>query len=470
MSSSSKNTDPPNTVEYFVNKLKEKRDNQIVNSGEYHTWDNCLKRARKPGETAESIKTMLDADHVQIDEHIGQTGQVVRKKRRVFPKNLKTLEEYRRELVRFRDGLTEDKSTYHYWNRLVEKANKKGATFESIKADVKEAKEAKYIKGKEKKKRAESPTTAAAATSRNVVSVGLPEVEEHKFSVKRQKATHLELVKKNVEVPKKKTKKDAARDDSWHNETPSTYGYEKRKSVKTRAPMNVSSDSSSTSSIASPQTSTMKATAAPVNKPQSKLPVPVTNTTSHSRSHPQSQSHSRSPSISYPRQQHRAVASEGQRPKTPIRTTTSASATTPPSVSRSQAHTPTHTHTHTHTHPRTPNPRASPRKTILSPITIETPRRASTSPGPELVSPSWLASLSPLNSPQKRRLSVSSRGASPSNQSQSNQAKQPDTDAAPPAEDTWDLGMFLEEASEDFYLLKNDFEMSNSFYDPFQNQ
>ena len=111
MSSNSKTTDPPNTVEYFVNKLKEKRDNQIANSGEYHTWDNYLKRARKPGETAESIKAMLDADHVQIDEHIEQTEQVVRKKRRVFPKNLSTLEEYRRELVRFRDGLTEDKST-----------------------------------------------------------------------------------------------------------------------------------------------------------------------------------------------------------------------------------------------------------------------------------------------------------------------------------------------------------------------
>ena len=462
MSSSSKNTDPPNTVEYFVNKLKEKRDNQIVNSGEYHTWDNYLKRARKPGETAESIKTMLDADHVQIDDHTEQTGQVVRRKRRVFSKNLKTLEEYRRELVRFRDGLTEDKSTYHYWNRLVEKANKRGATFESIQADVKEAKEAKYIKGKEKKKRAESPTTAAAATSRNVVSVGLPEVEEHKFSVNRQKATHLELVKRNVEIPKKKTKKDAVRDDSWHNETPSTYGYEKRKSVKTRAPMSVSSDSSSTNSIASPQTSTMKATAASADKPQSKLPVSVTNTTSHFRSHPQSQSHSSSSSISYPRQQHRVVASEGQRPKTPVRTTASASATTLPSVSRSQARTPTH--------PRTPNPRASPRKTTLSPITIRTPHRASTSPGPGIISPSWLAAPSPLNSPQKRRLSVSSRGASPSNQSQSNQAKQPDTDAAPPAEDTWDLGMFLEEASEDFYLLKNDFEMSNSFYDPFQNQ
>ena len=54
---------------------------------------------------------------------------------------------------------------------------------------------------------------------------------------------------------------------------------------------------------------------------------------------------------------------------------------------------------------------------------------------------------------------------------QSGQSKQPNqVQAVPPVEDTWDLGMFLEEASEDFYLLKNDFEMSNTFYDPFQNQ
>ena len=54
---------------------------------------------------------------------------------------------------------------------------------------------------------------------------------------------------------------------------------------------------------------------------------------------------------------------------------------------------------------------------------------------------------------------------------QLNQSKQLNqVQAVPPAEDTWDLGMFLEEETQGFDSLRNEFEMSNSFYDPFQKQ
>ena len=210
-------------------------------------------------------------------------------------------------------------------------------------------------------------------------------------------------------------------------ETTTTHGRYQPTQVRASGPPGMNS----TNTRAPPQTSTTKATAAPANKPQSKPTVPATSTTSHS--HPHSQSHSHSSSVSSARHQQQVVTSDRQRPRTPTKSTAPASAS-----------------------------RASPGKTVKSPTTTHTSHTVSKHSGQRVAS-------SPLNSPKKRKLSVSSEGASTPNRS--SQSKQPNqVQAVPPAEDTWDFGMFLEEETQGFDLLKNEFEMSNSHYDPFRRQ
>ena len=227
-----------------------------------------------------------------------------------------------------------------------------------------------------------------------------------------------QMKKKEVTPPPKKVKNDTARVIDLEAVAPDTC--RRRRSVSTQVSVGVSSGGSSTKTGTPPQTSTKKVTAAPTSKTQMKQPVPATNTISHSRSHPQS--HSRSSSISSTRQQHQVVASDGQRPKTPTKDTVSVSAS-----------------------------QNSPRKTSH---TVSTPLNQR------------LASPSPLNSPQKRKLSLSSEGESISNQSkQSNQYR-----CGTPSEDEWSYNMSLEEYTANFEKLKDEYIRSVSFYDPSRRQ
>ncbi|PAV16174.1 hypothetical protein PNOK_0779400 [Pyrrhoderma noxium] len=429
------------SVGEYISRLKAIRDAESKRI--YNFWDNYIKEAQAPGATVESITLMLDINNIQISNFTQKTEHVYKSH---FPKNLETVEEYQYWIEEYRGRQKVNSSSWYRWSELVKIANEKGATVDSIRVAMDKKNRRKgnrkntEMEGVESSGKAANPSTATVAASSSEVNLS--------GSPNPGASTH--VVKSQTTVPKKDV-------DPRQNVAPGAHGGHRL--AMTQVPVGVSSGSHSIYTRSPPQTSTTKAIAAPVNKPQSKLPVPVTNTTSHSRSHPQSRS--RSSSISSARQQHRAVTSDVQRPKTPVRTTASASATTPPSVSRSQSRTPTHT--------RTSNPRASPRKIVPSPITFQTPRRASTSPGPWLVSPSWPVSRSPLNSPKKRKLSLSSEGASTPNRS--SQSKQPSqVQAVPPAEDTWDLGMFLEEETQGFDSLRNEFERSNSFYDPFQKQ
>ena len=414
------------SVEDYISKLEEKRDKQTQDSSAYRKWNRYVKRAQGQGVTAESIKAMLDADYIRIDEFIEQTGQGTMRGRTRFPKNLTTVEQYITELEKFKNRQRPKKSTYYYWGRLVKIAKEDGATVDSIEEAMKKAKEAKFasvkkkLGGGEDSGSAASPSTAAAvASSSKVMISGLPNPENYSFTVKPQTEGSIkQMKKKEVTLPPKKVKKDTARVIDLEAVTPDTC--RRRRSVSTQVSVGVSSGGSSTKIGTPPQTSTKKATAAPTSKTQMKQPVPATNTTSHSRSHPQS--HSRSSSISSTRQQHQVVASEGQRPNTPTKDMVSASAS-----------------------------QNSPRKTSH---TVSTPREQR------------LASPSPLNSPQKRKLSLSSEGESISNQSnQSNQYR-----CGTPSEDEWSYNMSLEEYTANFEKLKDEYIRSVSFYDPSRRQ
>ena len=212
-------------------------------------------------------------------------------------------------------------------------------------------------------------------------------------------------------------------------ETTTTHGRHQPTQVRASGPPGMNS----TNTRAPLQTSTTKATAAPANKPQSKPPISATSASFSFQSHPypQSQSHPHSSSVSSARKQQRVVTSDRQRPRTPTKSTAPASAS-----------------------------RDSPRKTVKSPTTTHTSHTVSKHSGQRVTS-------SPLNSPQKRTLSVSSGGASMPNQL--NQSKQPNQ-VQPNPRDNWDFGMFLEEETQDFDSLRNEFEMRNSFYDPYQRQ
>ncbi|PAV16178.1 hypothetical protein PNOK_0779800 [Pyrrhoderma noxium] len=327
------------SVEDYISKLKEKRDKQTQDSSAYRKWNRYVKRAQGQGVTAESIKAMLDADYIRIDEFIEQTGQGTMRGRTRFPKNLTTVEQYITELEKFKNRQRPRRGAYYHWDHLVKIAKEDGATVGSIEEAMKKAnedkvaREKKRLGGEDSGSEASPSTTAAAASSSQVM-----------ISV-----------------------------------TPDTYG--RSQSVPARVSVGVSSGGSSTKTGAPPQTSTTKATTAPTSKTQPKPSAPVTSTISHSHSS------SNSSSISSTRQQKKVVESDRQRPKTPTKDTVSASTS-----------------------------QTSSRKTITSPITTRTSHTIS------IPSDQRIASPSPFNSPQKRKLSLSSERTSISNRS--NQSKQ----------------------------------------------
>ena len=410
MSSISNNS--ADSVIECISRLKRIRDEESQRI--YNFWDNYVKVAQAPGATVESITLTLAKDDIPIDQLIPQNERVSKTH---FPKNLKTLEEYQHHLEEFKGRQKLNSSTWYRWDGLVKTAYKEGMTFEIIKAAVEGARGKKENRKNNNVKGVESSAAAAAAGSSEVKLSGSPTPRA---------STHV------VNPKTKAPKKDA---DLRQKVAPSTHG--SRGPETMQVPADVSSGFYSNYTRPPPQTSTTKAIAAPINKPQPKPPVPATSTTSHSHlyphSHPQFQSHSHSSSVSSARKQQQVVTSDRQRPRTPTKSTAPASAS-----------------------------RDSPRKTVKSPTTTHTSHTVSKHSGQRVTS-------SPLNSPQKRKLSVSSGGASMPNQS--GQSKQPNqVQAVPPVEDTWDLGMFLEEETQGFDSLRNEFEMHNSFYDPYQRQ
>ena len=373
------------SVEDYISKLKEKRDKQTQDSSAYRKWNRYVKRAQGQGVTAESIKAMLDADYIRIDEFIEQTGQGTMRGRTRFPKNLTTVEQYITELEKFKNRQRPRRGAYYHWDHLVKIAKEAGATVDSIEEAMKKAnedkvaREKKRLGGEDSGSAASPSTTAAAASSSQVMISGLPNPKDYSFKIKTQATGSIKQMKKEVTLPPKKVKKDTAQVFSWDIVTPDTYG--RRQSVPAQVSVGVSSGGSSTKTGAPPQTSTTKATTAPTSKTQLKPPVPVTSTTSHSHSS------SNSSSISSTRQQQKVVESDRQRPKTPTKDTVSASAS-----------------------------QTSSRKTVTSPITTRTSHTIS------IPSDQRIASPSPFNSPQKRKLSLSSERTSISNRS--NQSKQ----------------------------------------------
>ena len=368
MSSISNNS--AKSVSECISRLKAIRDEESQRI--YNFWDNYVKVAQAPGATVESITLTLAKDDIPIDQLIPQNERVSKTH---FPKNLKTLEEYQHHLEEFKGRQKLNSSTWYRWDGLVKTAYKEGMTFEIIKAAVDGARGKKENRKNNNVKGVESSAAAAAAGS------------EVKLSGSPTPRASTHVVNPKTKAPKK----DA---DLRQKVAPSTHG--SRGPETMQVPADVSSGFYSNYTRPPPQTSTTKAIAAPINKPQSKPPVPATSTTSHS--HPHSHSHSHSSSVSSARHQQQVVTSDRQRPRTPTKSTALASAS-----------------------------QTLPRNTVTSPIATRTSHTVPAPPDQRLESPS------PLNKSQKRKLSLGSEGASISNRS--NQSKQLNQGhAGPPGE------------------------------------